>query len=492
MRILIVNTPINLADTLGRFSSIYDSMKMVPIGIAQIAAVLRERGVVVEILDQYAECLPLDQVAERIRAFAPDLIGYGATTPNYYAAINFARAVRERFPDIPTVFGGHHPSALPGETLGESCVDFVIRDEGEFALLELLEALPAGPYDHIAGLSHKGSSMIVHNAPRAPLDVNALPYPAYDMLPLALYDSPSYFKFQTPVFHMHATRGCPFRCTYCINADLAVSVKYRRKDIAKVVDEMEMLHEVHGARQVQFVDPMFPLSPKHGIEFAEEILRRGLQKRLVWNISTRADILNAEMVEAMAKAGCRGIVFGIETDVPELLKTVNKKFDIAKVREGCRLCRKAGMVVSAGFILGFPGETRAMSQRTIDFAKSLDIHYAQFSVLVPYPGTPLYNELMAAGKIDPKRERDYAAFNQNVGNTDHDPVFVPEGRTAAELKALQRNAYHQFYLRPKTAWMHLPHVTPQRIGGLVRGFMALASIKARDALRREPAAVVRR
>lgn len=480
MKVLLINTPINLADTLGKFSSIYNSMKMVPIGLASVGGFLREQGIEVSILDQYTECLSLDEVESRIADFGPGIIGYSATTPNYYAAINFARAIRQRFPDIPTVFGGHHPSALPTETLVEDCVDYVIRDEGEHTLHELALALEAGgPLETIHGLSFMRGGECVHNPPRAPLDVDAIPFPAYDLLPLHDYDSPSYFKFASPTYHMHATRGCPFRCSYCINADLAVSVKYRRMAISRVVDQMEMLVDQYGARQLQFCDPMFPLSPKHGIEFAEEIMRRGLHRKVVWNISTRPDILNEEMVNAMAKAGCRGVVFGIETNVPELLAGVHKQFDIDRVREGCRLCRKAGMVVSAGFILGFPGETKEMSQQTIDFSKSLDIHYAQYSILVPYPGTPLYKELKAAGKIDSEREKDYAAYNQNIGNTDLKQVYVPEGRSGDELKACQRRAYREFFLRPKVVWMHLPHITLQRIGGLMSGLLAILKINNR-------------
>jgi len=134
------------------------------------------------------------------------------------------------------------------------------------------------------------------------------------------------------------------------------------------------------------------------------------------------------------------------------------------------------LVVASGFILGFPGETREMTMHTIDFAKSLDIHYAQFSIMVPYPGTPLFDQLKARGEIPDVRENDFSCYNQNIGNTDLEPVFVPKGRTADELKKLQKKAYAEFYLRPKMVWMHLRHINASRLLGILRSFFAVLKL----------------
>lgn len=479
MKILLVNTPINRQDTLGRFSSIYDDMKMVPTGIAGLAAFVRDQGHEVRILDQYAECLDMPAVFTLIEGFRPDLIGFSATTPNYYAAIDFVRHVRARFPEIPTVMGGYHPSICPDETLGNASVDFVIRDEGEATLAHLCAALTARTKDlsGVAGLSYKTPEGGVRHNPRAAIvDVNALPMPAYDLLPMHRYSSPSYTKFATPVYQMIASRGCPFHCTYCINAGMNVSAHYRKRDVRLVVDEMELLADRYGARQVQFWDPIFPLGEKHAFEFCEEVLRRNLHKRLVWNSTTRAELVTDPMLRIMAKAGCRGIGFGLESGVPGLLRSVQKKFDLEKARQACTLGRKNGLVVLASFILGFPGETPEMTQQTIDYAKSLDIHYAQFSIMVPYPGTPLYAQLMAQGLIAKDRSSDYASFNQSVGLTDIEPVFVPQGRSAQELKAAQRRAYVEFYFRPVMVWRHLPHLRPATLAGMCKSFWAVLKL----------------
>lgn len=475
MNLLLVNTPINMQETLGRFSAIYDDMKMVPTGIGYLAAHVREGGINVRILDQYSELLTMDKVFELIEEFKPDLIGYSATTPNYAAAIDFIRRVKKTYPKIPSVVGGYHPSILYNETLQEDAVDFVVRDEGEYTLLELCRMIEAGKNDFasIRGLSYKTADGAKHNPKGERINLDTLPFPAYDLLPMRLYSSPSYTKFASPVYQMIASRGCPYTCTYCINAEMDVSALYRKRNVRLVVDEMEYLLNQFGARQIQFWDPIFPLGRKHALEFCEELIKRGLHKKLVWNCTTRADILTEDMVDAMVASGCRGIGFGLESGVPELLISVKKKSNLEKVRQACSICRRKGLVVAASFIIGFPGETAKMTQQTIDFAKSLDIHYAQFSIMVPYPGTPLYNELVAKGDVAPDRDNQFIRYNQSVGLTDQDPVYIPAGRTIKEMKDAQKSAYTQFYLRPKMVFMHLPHVTVDKIGMMVKSFFAI-------------------
>jgi len=478
VKLLLINTPINQNDILGNFSGIYKDIVMVPTGMAQLAAFVRDAGVDVRILDEYAQLLPMRAVFELIRDFKPDLIGYGATTPNYFAAIEFARLVRAEFPSITTVFGGIHPTIFPDEVLREETVDYVIRDEGEWPLKGLCEALEGKNRElaSIPGLSFKSPSGHVHNPRTAVVNLEEVPFAAYDLLPMHLYSSPSYTKFASPVFQMIASRGCPYACSYCVNAGSNVAARYRRRPLDHVVDEMELLADKYGAKQIQFWDPIFPLGERHSLEFCKKLIDRGLHRKIVWNCTTRPDTLTEEAVKWMARSGCKGVGFGIESGVPELLARVNKRLSPEKVRTACRLARKHGMVVMSGFILGFPGATAELSRATIDFAKSLDLHYAQFSLMIPYPGTPLYDELEKAGEINGAVKNDFIRYNQNIGMTRLEPVWIPKGRTALELKKLQRRAYVEFYLRPKALWLLLPHLRPQLLFGMVRAFLAVLGL----------------
>ncbi len=478
MKLLLINTPINLQDTLGNFSPIYDDIKMIPSGIAYLASFVRNAGIEVQILDQFAESLSMGKVIKYIEGFSPDLIGYSATTPNFSAAVGFAEEVKIKFPGIPSVMGGYHPSVCPEQTLKYKAIDFVIRDEGEMPLLELCKRLETGNEDYggIAGLSYKTAGGIVHNKKVPPVDVDALPFPSYDLLPMSLYSSPSYSKFASPCYQMIASRGCPFACSYCINAELNVAAKYRRRKAELVVSEMELLVSRFGARQIQFWDPVFPLGHDHAMLFCEEVMRRGLHKKIIWSSTTRAETLTEETVRTMAEAGCKGLGFGIESGVQELLESVNKKVDFDKVRRICRAARKRGIVVTGAFIIGFPGETPEMTAQTVAFAKSLDIHYAQFSIMIPYPGTPLYHDLKDKGEIPDIDDGEFIRYNQNIGMTDVEPIYIPKGRSAQELKSSQRRAYRDFYLRPRTVRMHLPHIKLTTLGQKIKSFLAIVRL----------------
>lgn len=159
------------------------------------------------------------------------------------------------------------------------------------------------------------------------------------------------------------------------------------------------------------------------------------------------------------------------------LKVFKKKADLNKVREICRFARRKGIVISGAFIIGFPDETKEMSKRTIDYALNLDIHYAQFSIMIPYPGTPMYKKLEEKGYITDGEDKDFVRYNQSVGLTDLDPVYVPNGRDAAELKALQKMAYTKFYFRLKLLLMHLPHLRPLMVFKKFKSFFAIIMLK---------------
>ena len=480
MKLMLVNTPIEQASILGNFSAIYNDLKMIPTGLAYLASSARAHGIDVAIIDQYAECLSARGLEARIRSFAPDMIGFGATTPNYTAALALLKLVRKAFPKLKTVMGGNHPSIFPEAVLECQEVDFVLRGESEESLPKLCNALVTGvPFDDIPSLSYRAADGYIRHNPLSPepLKLDTLPWPAYDLLPMAFYSSPSYTKFAHPVFQMIASRGCPNNCSYCINAaEPKIGAAYRRRPVDDVLDEMEMLINNYGAMQIQFWDPIFPLGKKHALEFCDKLMKRGLHKQIVWSSTTYADLLDEVMIDAMAKSGCRGLGFGIESGVVELLRSVNKRSDLAKVRDVCRMARKRGITVLGAFIIGFPGETVAMTRQTIDYAKSLDLHYAQFSILVPYPGTPLYQHIMERGELKHIDDSELVRFNQSIGLTENELIYVPAGRSSDELKEWQRKAYQEFYLRPKTVWLHLPHLRLKKVPQLLKSLMAVLNL----------------
>jgi len=204
-------------------------------------------------------------------------------------------------------------------------------------------------------------------------------------------------------------------------------------------------------RHVGFVDPIFPLSKKQGIAVCRAIRERKIPGRWRWTSETRVDVVDEEMCREMKIAGCRRILFGIESGVDELLAMVGKNYTTSDVRRGIAAARAAGLEISAFFMLGLPGESAEMTRQTIEFAYSLDIDFAKFAITIPLPGSALYDDLVKEGRI---ANEDWDRFT--TFNPDPDALpYVPENMTGRELLSLHRRATWRFYMRPKMIFRHL-------------------------------------
>src|SRR3989338_769989 len=193
-----------------------------PIGIAYIASHLRNNDVKVNAIDAEAEKLDLKKFEARIRQLKPDVVGLGVTTPTLHLALRHAKTVKNIDPSIRIVFGGPHPTVVPEECL-RSEVDYVVRGEGEFTMLELCQSIEKGKSPKgIKGVSYKSTGKIVNNPARELIeDLNELPFPARDLFPLDRYVSPTTKAlvlgkgFGGEYTEMISSRGCPYNCTYC-------------------------------------------------------------------------------------------------------------------------------------------------------------------------------------------------------------------------------------------------------------------------------------
>ncbi|MCM2268451.1 MAG: B12-binding domain-containing radical SAM protein, partial [Elusimicrobiales bacterium] len=192
-----------------------------PLGAAYLAAYVRERGLSVAILDNCVELKTPAETARAAAALRPRLIGITATTTNCPTMFAIARALKLALPGTPIVAGGPHASALPEETLGEPALDFVAQGEGEETLYELARAvIGGGQLSGVAGLYFRQNGRIVRNAPRAPIeDLDSLPLPAYDLLPMAKYHPSLSRRISRGTMGSILTaRGCPHQCVFCSNS----------------------------------------------------------------------------------------------------------------------------------------------------------------------------------------------------------------------------------------------------------------------------------
>lgn len=451
MKIALINPPMDFDIALGKAKNIVRYTVMIPHGLASIGAVLQRDGIQCKIIDGYAENLAIQNIVDRVIEYFPSAVGISMVTPVADIVHRIAKAIKERNRSIKVILGGPHPSILPDEVMADNNIDFLVRGEGDYSFLRLIRSLDKGWDIHaVGGITFRENGKTVHNKTDGYIaDLDELPPPAYELFPMHLYTAPPQWSIASPSYQLIASRGCPYNCAFCC---VGMGRQVRFKSAKRVCDEIEYLIKNHKCRQIVFVDTTFPFNLKHAESICSEIIVRGLDKKIVWFTSTRVDIVSQKMLNMMHKAGCRLLTFGVESGNQQILDSVGKNITLAQVADAVKMAHKAGIDVTASYIIGLPGETHQTVIDTIEFAKKLDTLYAQFNIIVPYPGTRIYDYAEKNGLL---RNRKWSNYVSLTSMTDLEPPFIAPGLTKEELLALQRKAYNNYYFRPRLIMKHL-------------------------------------
>ena len=469
MKVLLVNPAMNMK-ALGKFQGLLEPMPV--IGLAYIAGVLQADGHEVKAIDQFTYGWGVDKVIEEIRDFRPDVLGIGMLTPSTPVALEIANQSKGALPELKIMVGNVHADIFYREILTSSAVDFVIHGEGEYTAQELVRQFGSGDTDYskIHGISYidEATGEVRKNAARPVIqDLDALPYPAWNLFPYTRYGLLPFADVAYPVLSMTGSRGCPYRCEFC--SLLYTGSNYRKRDPIKIVDEYEFLHEKYGVKMVGFVDPIFPLNKKILFKFCEELMRRGLHKKMVWLSETRVDRIDRESLRIMRASGCRRILLGIESGVDLLLENVNKTFTTETTRKAVRMMREEGIEAVGLFMIGLPGETPEMTRQTIDFAKSLDLDFAKFAITVPFPGSQMFEDLRREGRLDRDDWENWTTFQPDPNKM----IFVPRDVSNEYLLKMQKQGLREFYLRPSMVYRHLVEIRTISAGQLMHGIKGM-------------------
>jgi radical SAM superfamily enzyme YgiQ (UPF0313 family) len=405
-----------------------------PLGLGYLASVLRNNGFKVKIIDNMIEKFKLPDIINKIKDSA--VVGITSTTPTFNSALKYAKAIKEKLPNIFIILGGVHVTFMPYDVLRHEFVDAVCIGEGEYTLLELAERIDAGKsFDGVRGVIYKDGGRIVYNGPREQIqDLDSLPFPAYDLMPINKY---TVFGHKLEHFPMITSRGCPFGCRYC-SSSLFMGRKFRARSAENVVDEIEWLVNDFKAKYVAFSDDTFTLNKKRVEKICDEIRNRKLD--VEWSCSSRVDTINKDLLRKMKRAGCSAIYYGVESAKPEILKYYRKRIDLEKVKTAVKLTKEEGITTICSFIIGAPYEKKKDMQATLKFALKLDPDYAQFSILTPYPGTEIYSEAKKKGLLLTTNFDDYTAGK---------PVLKNMYMSPKEISKFLKYCYLRFYLRPK-------------------------------------------
>ncbi len=455
MRIVLINPPLDVVLARGEITPVtsYLFHNSAPLGLLYLAAMLEQRGDAVLVIDAAAEGLNVNQTVLRARRFVPDLIGVTSTTVGFEDARALARACKAAVPEVPIVLGGPHCSLLPDDAMAETAFDYGFVGEAEEAIGEICDMVAGRrPVESVAGLVYRSSQGLVYNPSRPEIEeLDTLPFPARHLLSPSLYRPVPIDQHGLPKFSMISSRGCPFTCVYCQKTRSG----YRSFSTRYIVDEMELLVESFGAKDIAFVDSLFARSRERVESLCDEILARpALRDRVSWTCSARIGCVDKPLLTKMKRAGCWRVRFGLESGNDDVLKFIRKGTTKKQIAQVIRWADEAGLRPKAFFMIGHMTDTRRTIEETMAFAKSIPLMDITVQINTILPDTP-QAEIWARhgeayGRILSDRTGDKSFWQ---------PTFIPKGMTPEDLVAYHRRFYREFYFRPVTLWRHVKAIS---------------------------------
>jgi len=403
-------------------------------GLAYLAACALKKEHETFAIDAKFEGISNTAVIDRLRNINPRVLGITARTPDIREAEKIAAAVKTRRPDTIVMIGGAHVTGLRERVLKE-CPHFDIGvcGEGEMTFMELLELIRRTggretEYSGIDGIIFRKGTGIITTRARAPItDLDSLPFPAWDLFP-NLKD-----------ISLFTSRGCPYQCIFC---QRVMGNRVRSMSPRRVIREIKWAIKKFKATYFQIEDEVFGLNKQWLNETLQLINAERLHTVIKWFANSRVNVADYPMYVRMREAGCIGVGFGIESGNQKILDAIRKGFRIPHAIQALRWARDAGLRTNAFFILGHPGETKRTIRDTINLAVKLKPAVVCFGIMIPYPGTKIYD--MAR-----KGEGGYRGFHEDWEKY---TKYFGRGLQVNDLdyqrlERWQKRAYLEFFIR---------------------------------------------
>jgi radical SAM superfamily enzyme YgiQ (UPF0313 family) len=446
VKVVLVNPPETLAGAengvgFGARTFVKQVRVLPPLGLAYLASVLRKASHEVMLIDANALRIGPDEIIRKIRAFAPDVVGVTCVTPLFPMAVHISRQVKRLDPAPVIVVGGPQVTIMPELTIENTAFDYAVEGEAEIAFPALLDAISGGGDPRsIKGALYLDGGRVIRSGMAEPMAINDTPFPARDLLPNDLYfDMTTESRRASSIM---TARGCPFRCSFCER--YIRGGHYRPRSPDSVVSELEELVKTYGCNEVVIYDDTFTASKKRAADICQKILESDL--KFHWDCRTRVDCVDAELLKLMKRAGCSRISFGVESAGAAVLDQFRKNITIEQVEQAFRWAREAGVKILAYFMLGAPGESRESIENTVKLSLRLAPDFAYYSIVVPYPGTDMYDRALSDGLIPFDYWREFVRTEGKLAEPV--PMFEHDDVTREYLLATLKSAYQKFYLRP--------------------------------------------
>lgn len=448
-RVLLIQPPLTADEIFARGAKLSASI-IPPLGIAYIAACLRGRGHECRIIDGIAEPMSLDALTQAAMAY--DAVGITVVTAYALRATELVRRLKQDPRCPPVMVGGPHVTALPESLLAHGA-DYAVVGEGEATAVELVDWL-SGPRRRaelrgIRGLVYRDGPAAVATGRRPPIaDLDTLPPPARDLLPMRRYGGSIARASAHPSHSLLASRGCPGACTFCSKLTFGREVRYFSP--SRVADEFLSLARDYGAKDVAVMDDNFLSREDYVNEICGLLRHRGF--RGSFSVEARVDHATESVLRNLKAAGCTYVAYGFESGSQRVLDHINKRETLDEMRRVVALTKRVGLSIRGYFMLGFPSETAAEMEATVRFAMELDVDVASFTLVIPFPGTVEYARARQTGLFDPEYFTKALLTEFNFPKA---PVYVPAGMTADELLRIHRRAYNRYYFRWGPVWRRL-------------------------------------
>jgi anaerobic magnesium-protoporphyrin IX monomethyl ester cyclase len=418
----------------------------IPIGLTSIAAVIENMGYEVRIIDGNVERLAFNETIDRVVAAQPDFIGSTTMTAAMDIIAKFYSELKIKLPNATVIVGGPHASALPQRTLKEiSAIDFVVKGEGEEAIVELMQAIDNGSgLERVKGIAFRRNGIVVENNSRSLIeDLNKLPIPAYHLLEYNLYRSYGWNGWvsghRRPIGVVFTSRGCYGKCSFCATKSV-FGQRMRFFALDRIKQEIDLLVEKYKIKILYFQDDTFTANKKLVNEICDYLDSKGYNKKLEIMVSTRPDGADLSLFKKMRKSGIRWICFGVESGNQKILDLMHKNTTIEQIKNAFAAANKAGLFVLGNFIFGTLGETWDTAMETIRLACEMKLDYAAFSLAIPLPGSELYQYCLESNIKLP-------SWN-SFGNVNSPPIQLNDSLEVNKLLKLRRLAINKFFIRP--------------------------------------------
>jgi anaerobic magnesium-protoporphyrin IX monomethyl ester cyclase len=435
-----------------------------PMGLLYLAASLRRAGHHVQIIDGEVDRLENDTIAQMVAAERPTMLGITATTAQATQAFALARSVKAVSPDTFVVLGGAHASSLPVLSMEEApALDAVVFGEGDLTILELVDRVrDRTSLAGVAGVAYRDGDQIVVNPGRELIaDLDSLPFPAWDLIPMHKYIASTWFPNKVKQYaNIFTSRGCPYGCVFC-GARKTWTRKFRARSAENIVAEIREIVDRYHIPNFFFSDDLFTLDRKRVVEVCTRLLE--LDLRITWTCLSRVNTIDEDLLALMKRAGCCMISFGLESGSQAVLDKLHKGATVEQGRKAVEMTKAAGIKVFGSFMVGSPGDTAETVDETIRFIRSLDLDEVGLGVTTAYPGTELFDTYGSGVKgLDWSK-----ALAFNPSEADHSAVFLKcTDLTDEEIRRLFHKAMRQAVLyNPRLVMRRLSHLaSPAHLG----------------------------